>query len=47
MRHSPRWVTLGHRSLQEAEVLEGLRPGESVVRYPGNALKDGARVRLR
>lgn len=42
-----RTLTLGHRSLQEAEVLEGLRPGESVVRYPGNALKDGVRVRLR
>lgn len=46
-RARQRTLTLGQRNLQEAEVTEGLRPGEWVVRYPGNALMDGARVRWR
>ena len=44
-RARQRTLTLDHRNLQEAEVTEGLRPGERVVRYPGNALRDGSRVR--
>ena len=46
-RARQRPITLGHRNLMEAEVTEGLRAGEQVVRYPGHALQDGARVRLR
>lgn len=46
-RARQRTLTLDHRNLQEAEVTEGLRSGETVVRYPGNALRDGSRVRWR
>lgn len=46
-RARQRALTLDHRNLQEAEVTEGLVPGEVVVRYPGNELQDGARVRWR
>eukprot|EP01034_Spumella_vulgaris_P029151 gene29152-36152_t len=46
-RARQRPLTLDHRNLQEAEVTEGLVPGEVVVRYPGNELQDGARVRWR
>lgn len=46
-RARQRPLTLGHRNLQEAQVTDGLRAGEQVVRYPGNALQDGARVRWR
>ncbi len=42
-----RALSLGHKSLQEAEVSSGLKTGAMVVRYPGNELKDGARVRVR
>lgn len=40
-----RKVELGQRSLLEAQVVSGLQQGETVVRYPGNGLNDGARVR--
>ena len=46
-RARQRTLALGHRNLQEAQVTDGLRAGEQVVRYPGNALHDGARVRWR
>lgn len=46
-RIHPRTVTLGHRNWQEAEVLDGLAEGETVVRFPDNDLKEGARVRMR
>jgi HlyD family secretion protein len=46
-RARQRTLALGHRNLQEAQVADGLRAGEHVVRYPGNALQDGARVRWR
>lgn len=40
-------VKIGQRNEQAAEVLEGLTAGERVVSYPGESLKDGARVRVR
>ncbi|HEU4844057.1 MAG TPA: HlyD family efflux transporter periplasmic adaptor subunit [Burkholderiaceae bacterium] len=42
-----RVVELGHRNQAEAEVLKGLAPGQTVVRYPANEVADGARVRVR
>jgi HlyD family secretion protein len=38
-------VAPGRRGGGLAEVLSGLKPGEQVVRYPSDALEDGARVR--
>jgi hypothetical protein len=38
-------VTIGHRNAQEAEVLEGLAPGETVIRHPANQVDEGARVK--
>jgi HlyD family secretion protein len=42
-----RSIELGHRNPLEAEVLSGLEAGQFVIRYPGNQLHDGARVRVR
>lgn len=42
-----RSIEVGHRNLGEAEVTGGLSAGQTVVRYPGNDVTDGARVRLR
>ena len=42
-----RAVKIGQRNDQVAEVLEGLAPGDRVVAYPGESLRDGARVRVR
>ncbi len=42
-----RSIDLGHRNLVEAEVTRGLAAGERVIRYPGNEVGDGVRVRLR
>lgn len=38
-------VRLGHRNPDEAEVTDGLRPGETVIVHPSDAVRDGARVR--
>lgn len=37
-------ITVGHDNGIEAEVLEGLTPGEEVILYPSAAIVDGARV---
>jgi HlyD family secretion protein len=37
-------VSVGQRNQDEAQLLAGLAPGATVVRYPGNQIKDGARV---
>jgi multidrug efflux pump subunit AcrA (membrane-fusion protein) len=37
-------VKVGQRNRDEVEVLAGLSPGATVVRYPGNEIKDGVRV---
>jgi HlyD family secretion protein len=40
-----RTVTVGHRNQSEAEILDGLTKGETVVLHPSNQLDDGLRVR--
>jgi HlyD family secretion protein len=42
-----RAVTIGHMSGLEAEVVEGLTPGERVVLYPSELIADRTRVELR
>ncbi len=42
-----RTVKIGERSEQRAEVLDGLDPGEAVVAYPGETLKDGTKIAQR
>jgi HlyD family secretion protein len=43
-RARERKVAVGHRNANQAEILDGLKAGEKVVRFPSNALRDGARV---
>ena len=43
-RAKRRVVKLGQRNAQEAEVLEGLAPGETVIRHPANEVEDGTRI---
>jgi HlyD family secretion protein len=43
-RAREREVKVGQRNQDEAQVLSGVMPGATVVRYPGNDLADGARV---
>ena len=40
-------IEIGHRNLVEAEVIQGLEAGQTVVRYPGNQVGEGVRVRVR
>lgn len=40
-------VEVGQRNQDEAQVLKGLQPGELIVRFPSNELKDGVRVEER
>lgn len=42
-----REVSLGHRNGLEAEVLDGLEPGEVVVLYPSELIEDGTEVEPR
>jgi len=44
-RASKRVVKTGHSNAQEAEVLEGLKPGETVIRHPANQVEEGAAVK--
>ena len=44
-RAKRRTVKIGHRNAQEAEVLEGLAPGETVIRHPANQIEESARVK--
>jgi len=46
-RAKPREVKIGHRGDLEAEVLQGLKAGETVIRHPSNDLADGTRVKVR
>jgi HlyD family secretion protein len=46
-RARERRVTVGLRSVYDAEVLGGLRAGDQVVLHPDNTLKDGMRVSAR
>lgn len=40
-------VKIGHRNVQEAEVLEGLAPGGTVIRHPANQIDEGVRVEMK
>lgn len=40
-------VKVGNRNAREAEILEGLKEGAVVIRYPSNEIADGTRVRVR
>jgi len=40
-----RVVKIGQRNAQEAEVLQGLLPGETVIRHPANQVDEGVKVR--
>jgi HlyD family secretion protein len=42
-----REIRMGHRGALEAEVLEGLRAGETVIRHPSNDISPGTRVRIK
>jgi len=44
-RAKRRGVKIGRSNAQEAEVLEGLKPGETVIRHPANQIEEGARVK--
>lgn len=46
-RAEARAVEIDHRGRQYAEVVRGLSPGDVVVRFPPEALGDGAAVRIR
>lgn len=46
-RASRRAVQPGHRNASEAEIVEGLQPGEVVVLHPPNDLDDGDRIAVR
>lgn len=37
-------VNVGERNAEEAQILQGLQPGDRVVLYPGNSLRNGMRV---
>jgi HlyD family secretion protein len=43
-RARERAVAVGQRNQDEAQILSGLAPGATVVRYPGNQISDGVRV---
>ena len=40
-------VSIGHENGFEAEVLQGLEPGQRVVIHPGDRVTDGARIQVR
>jgi HlyD family secretion protein len=40
-----RIVKVGQRNAQEAEVMEGLAPGETVIRHPPNQIEEGVKVK--
>ena len=44
-RAKRRDVKIGHSNAQEAEVLEGLKPSETIIRHPANQIEEGARVK--
>lgn len=44
-RAKRRTVKTGHSNAQEAEVPDGLKPGETVIRHPANQIEEGTRVK--
>jgi HlyD family secretion protein len=45
-RANRRELKIGQRGQLEAEVLQGLKAGETVIRHPSNNITDGARVKV-
>ena len=41
-----RVIQIGQRGSLEAEVVQGLKPGETVIRHPSNDITDGTRVKI-
>jgi len=41
-----RAIQIGQRGSLEAEVVQGLQPGETVIRHPSNDITDGSRVSI-
>lgn len=39
-------VAVGRRNRDEMQILNGLSPGDVVIRYPGNQIRDGIRVKV-
>ena len=46
-RATPRAVTIGHRTDLEAQITDGLMPGDRVIRYPSDFVHEGARIEQR
>ncbi|MDJ0788286.1 MAG: HlyD family efflux transporter periplasmic adaptor subunit [Myxococcota bacterium] len=46
-RAARRVVELGHRNDRHAEIVEGLAAGDEVVVYPGEGIREGARIERR
>ncbi|MBX7168632.1 MAG: HlyD family efflux transporter periplasmic adaptor subunit [Pirellulales bacterium] len=46
-RAQTRVVKIGHRNALQAEVVEGLREGDTVIVHPGDSIKDQIRVQRR
>jgi HlyD family secretion protein len=44
-RARERPVTVGHESASDSEILEGLAPGDLVIRHPSDRIRDGVRIR--
>ncbi len=44
-RAKKRVVKVGQRNAQETEVLEGLAPGETVIRHPPNQIEEGVKIK--
>lgn len=45
-RARSRTITTGHRGAFEVEVVSGLEPGEEIIRYPSELIREGLRVRV-
>ena len=41
------FVEIGHRTGQEAEVLDGLSEGATIIVHPGDLVRDGVRITAR
>jgi len=46
-RAARREVKVGQRSALEAEILDGLKEGDTVIQFPGNEIADGAAIAVR
>ena len=41
------YVEIGHRNDQEAEIMGGLKAGQTVIMHPGDSITDGSMVQAR